>query len=256
MITIQELKKSFGKTEVLTGLNLRFGRGGVAAVLGPNGSGKTTLMKCILGMVLPDQGRIEVDGRDIRGRWAYRNMIGYLPQIARFPENLRVRELLRMIKDIRGATTDDRPLIEQFELQDHLHKKLGHLSGGTRQKVNIVQALMYDHPILILDEPTAGLDPVALTRLKALIRREQERGKLVLVTTHIMSFVEEMAEEVVFLLEGKVHYRGAVEQLITEYPGNNLEEAVASLLKKQDVNGPGPRSGASLDSAAHFPSIH
>lgn len=236
MITIQNISKSFGSLQVLKNLDLDLKQGGkITAILGPNGSGKTTLIKSILGMVLPDAGSITFEGGAIKGKWAYRNRIDYLPQIARFPENLTVHELLKMVQDLRGGKPQAEHLIERFALKPFLHKRLGTLSGGTRQKVNIVQALMYDSPVLILDEPTNGLDPVALLELKSLLDEERKNGKLILITTHIMSFVEQMADEVVFLLEGKVHFRGNQQQLKERYNAASLEHAIAAILKEEPL---------------------
>ena len=235
MIAIENLQKSFGKQEVLKGISLEFQRPGITAILGPNGSGKTTLIKSILGMALPDKGRIRFQGKDIAGEWAYRRQIDYLPQIARFPENLTVRELLRMIRDLRGGQPDANRLIRLFALEPYLDKRLGALSGGTRQKANIVQALMYDSPVVILDEPTSGLDPVAMIRLKELLREEKEKGKYILVTTHIMSFVEEMADEVVFLLEGHIHFQGGLKELKEKYNAASLERAIANILQEEKL---------------------
>ena len=232
MITIEKLQKSFGKLEVLKGVSLEFKRPGITAILGPNGSGKTTLIKSILGMALPDKGRICFQGEDIKGGWAYRRQIDYLPQIARFPENLAVKELLRMIQDLRGGQPDAERLIRLFALEGYLDKRLGTLSGGTRQKVNLVLSLMYDSPLLILDEPTSGLDPLAMLHLKELLRQEKERGKYILITTHIMSFVEEVADEVVFLLEGHIHFQGSLRELKEKYAASSLERAIASILQE------------------------
>ena len=232
MIAIENLQKSFGKQEVLKGISLEFQRPGITAILGPNGSGKTTLIKSILGMALPDKGRIRFQGKDIKGEWAYRRQIDYLPQIARFPENLAVKELLRMIQDLRMGQPDAERLIQLFSLEPYLDKRLGTLSGGTRQKVNIVLSLMYDSPLLILDEPTSGLDPVAMIRLKELLRQEKEKGKHILITTHIMSFVEEMADEIVFLLEGHIHFQGSLQGLKEKYGSNSLERAIANILQE------------------------
>lgn len=231
MITIANLNKSFKEHQVLKGIELTFEKkGSISAILGPNGSGKTTLIKSILGMVLPEKGKITVNGSSVKKQWTYRNMIDYLPQIARFPENLKVRELINMIKDIRPGNTREEELIELFELKDFLNQKLGKLSGGTKQKVNLTLALMYDSPIMILDEPTSGLDPIALIRLKKLLKEEKQNGKLILMTTHIMSFVEEMADEIVFLLDGKVYFRGSKEQLTSQFEEEQLEHAIAAIL--------------------------
>ena len=157
-------------------------------------------------------------------------MIDYLPQIARFPENLSIGELIKLIKSLRGGQANDKELIELFGLEPFLDKRLTHLSGGTKQKVNLCLAFMFDSPILILDEPTSGLDPLAMQGLRKLILREKQNGKLILITTHIMSFVEEMADEVVFLLEGSIYFRGSIDKLKGLYGETTVEEAIASIL--------------------------
>lgn len=231
MIDISNLHKSYGKNQVLKGINLMVDKGGVLAVLGPNGSGKTTLIKCILGMVIPNSGEIKVNGESVEKDWKYRRMVDYLPQIAKFPENLSVNELINMIKDLRGKSElDESELISKFALQPHLDKKLGNLSGGTKQKVNIVLTFLFDSPIVILDEPTTGLDPVAIITLKELIEEAREKGKIILLTSHIMSFVEEISDEIVFLLEGKVYFRGTSPDLKEQTGENDFERAIANLL--------------------------
>lgn len=231
MVVIENLHKTFQKNKVLTGVDLTINNGGIFAILGPNGSGKTTLIKSILGMVIPTQGSIQIMGEHIKNNWLYRKKIDYLPQIANFPNNLRVKELFKMIKDLRGDTSADHELIELFKLESFLNKKLGNLSGGTKQKVNIVLTFMFNSPILILDEPTTGLDPISLIRLKELIRKEKANGKTILITSHIMSFVEEISDEIVFLLEGKIYFRGSIAQLKTQTQQPNFEHAIASILK-------------------------
>ena len=154
MIEIQGLHKSFGKNHVLKSVDMSFSQSGITAILGPNGSGKTTMIKCILGMVIPDKGTIRFDGESISGKWSYRKQLDYLPQIARFPENLVVSELFHMVQDLRGGKANYDELITVFELAPFLDKRLGTLSGGTKQKVNLVLTFMYDSPVIILDEPT------------------------------------------------------------------------------------------------------
>jgi Cu-processing system ATP-binding protein len=231
MIKITNLRKSYGQLDVLKGIDTSFNHPGIYAVLGPNGSGKTTLMKSILGLVLPQEGTISFAGKDVRDDYNYRSLIGYLPQIARFPENLTVRELLNMIKDLGGKGDSGAELITLFGLTEHINKKLRNLSGGTRQKVNLVQAFMADSPVYLLDEPTAGLDPLSLIFLKDLLRRKKEEGKIILVTTHIMSFVQEMADEIRFLLEGTIYYEGSTKSLLQRYGTTDLELAVAKLVR-------------------------
>ena len=235
MIKISNLYKNFGRVEVLKGIDLNIKKGGIFAILGPNGSGKTTLIKSILGMVIPKSGQIQIDSKSVLKEWNYRDNINYLPQIANFPNNLSVEELVKMIKNLRNKPARDNELIKQFGLQAFMDKKLRNLSGGTRQKVNLVLTFMFDSEILILDEPTTGLDPVSLISLKKKIREEKEKGKTILITTHIMSFVEEIADEIVFLLDGNIHFKGTISKLKEETAQNNLEHAIANLLIKENA---------------------
>ena len=232
MIVIKDLYKQFGKVTVLNGINLVFEDKGIHTILGPNGSGKTTLIKSILGMVIPNHGSIEFNGKQILGEWKYRNEISYLPQIAHFPQNLKVKELFKMINDLRPGSKHESELISTFQLEPYLDKKLSHLSGGTAQKVNIVLAFMFDSPLMVLDEPTVGLDPVALIRLKKLIQKEKKKGKTILITTHIMSLVEEISDEIVFLLDGKIYFKGTIEGLKKQTKQNDLENAIANVLEE------------------------
>ncbi|MFD2725139.1 ABC transporter ATP-binding protein [Hyunsoonleella rubra] len=235
MVSIQNLHKAYQKNTVLAGIDLDINSGGIFAILGPNGSGKTTLIKSILGMVIPKKGTISVLGKNIKNDSEYRHQIDYLPQIANFPNNLRVKELIKMIKDLRGRTELHKNLIKLFNLGPFLDKKLGTLSGGTKQKVNIVLTFMYDSPLIILDEPTTGLDPISLIHLKELIQHEKGKGKTILITSHIMSFVEEVANEIVFLLEGKIHFRGTINALKQKTNQQDFERAMANILSEKHV---------------------
>lgn len=235
MISIQNLYKSFGKNTVLKSVGLQIAQPGIFAILGPNGSGKTTLIKSILGMVIPDKGEILFNGKNIHRQWDYRDQIDYLPQIARFPENLTVKEVIQMVKKLRPRPADDLPLIQNLGLEPFLSRRLGTLSGGTRQKVNLVLAFMYDSPCLVLDEPTSGLDPVTMIKLKEMIHREKEKGKTILITSHIMGFVEEIADEIIFLLEGDICFRGTPEELRARYEAPDIESAIATLLQSDSI---------------------
>jgi Cu-processing system ATP-binding protein len=233
MIQIKSLNKKFGKLTVLDGLDLDIGKGGIFAILGPNGSGKTTLIKSILGMVIPDKGDIKLEEESILGKWNYRNKINYLPQIANFPANLTVNELIKMVKNLRPKVAHDADLIQLFDVEQFLDKKLGNLSGGTKQKVNIILTFMFESDLIILDEPTTGLDPISLIHLKEIIQKEKERGKTILITTHIMSFVEEVADEIVFLLDGKIYFKGSSTKLKEQTGQLDLEHAIAKLISKE-----------------------
>lgn len=234
MIEVSNLHKKFGKNQVLNNLNLSIEGGGIFAVLGPNGSGKTTLIKSILGMVINDQGEISVFDQAVKTNWKYRREINYLPQIANFPGNLRVNELIKMIVDLRQKRNQAEELIDAFGLQPFLDKKLSTLSGGTKQKVNIVLALMFNSPLLILDEPTTGLDPAALIELKKRLQAEKDKGKTILITSHILQFVEEVADEIIYLLEGKIYFKGGIKALKEMTGKKNFEHAIAAIATQQN----------------------
>jgi Cu-processing system ATP-binding protein len=234
VIEIDGLTKRYGKLAVLRGVELRVGRGRVTAVVGPNGAGKTTLIKSVLGLVRPDAGRIAVDGVVLDGGVDYRARIGYMPQIARFPENLSGAELLALLDGLRGGAAAagplDEELVDGFRLAPELAKPLRTLSGGTRQKVNAAMAFRFRPDLLILDEPTAGLDPVASGVLKDKILAERAAGRTFVLTSHIMSELEELADDVAFLLEGRVRFAGPIADLKRMTRQSSLERAVAQMM--------------------------
>jgi len=233
MLEIIGLTKRFGALDVLRGVDLTLDAGRVLALVGPNGAGKTTLIKSIVGLTHPSGGEIRFQGERVHGE-AYRARIGYMSQIARFPENLTAAELIAMLVDLRGATSArrDEELVERFELAPHLGKALRVLSGGTRQKVNAVLAFLFRPALLILDEPTAGLDPVSSAILKDKVLAEQGAGRSVLLTSHIMSEIEELADDVVLLSEGRVAFSGSVADLLSVTRQSRLERAVAHLMRE------------------------
>jgi Cu-processing system ATP-binding protein len=233
MISIVGLTKRFGRLDVLRGIDLTVERGRVTAILGPNGAGKSTLIKCVLGLVRPDGGTILVDGRPALADPALRSRIGYMPQTPRLPDNLTAADLLALVRDLRGPTAaTSEAMIDALSLGPELRKPLRTLSGGTRQKVNAVIAFLFRPDLLILDEPTAGLDPLASSTLKDAILAERAAGRTTIVTSHILSDLEELADDVVFLLDGRVRYRGELQRLKGETRQPTLERAIASLIRE------------------------
>jgi len=233
MITCSGLTKRFGTLTVLDGVDLELTPGRVTAVLGPNGTGKTTLIKCVLGLVRPDGGRILVGGEPVTDDPGYRARIGYMPQIARFPENLTGAELLRMVRRLRG----DPPLLDdelavRFALGPQLDRPLRTLSGGTRQKINATLAFLFRPDLLILDEPTAGLDPVSSGILKDRVRAVRDAGRTVILTSHVLSELEELADDVVYLAEGRVRFTGSIRDLKRHTRQLNLERAIAHIMEE------------------------
>jgi Cu-processing system ATP-binding protein len=234
MIKIKGLEKRFGQLQVLNGIDLSVRPGEVTAVVGPNAAGKTTLMKIILGLTKQDAGSVEVLGTRLNGHWAYRQDVGYMAQIARFPDNITVAEVLELLCSLRGNfdySSDE--LYSGFELDVHADKPLRTLSGGTRQKVSALVAFMFDPKILILDEPSAGMDPVASSLLKDRISREREAGRTILMTSHIMSEVDELADRIVYLMDGRVWIDREIAQIRSDIGEDRLERALARMLKQQ-----------------------
>lgn len=234
IVKLEGLQKSFGHLEVLKRIDLAVGRGLVTAVVGHNGSGKTTLIKSILGLVRPDAGSVWFDGRRVSGESDYRDRIGYMAQSVRFPDNLTAFDLFAMLEDLRGRVPPDKDrLVAAFSLGSELRKPLRILSGGTRQKVSAVMAFMFRAELLILDEPTAGLDPVSSSVLKDRIEEERKSGRTFILTSHIMSEIEELADVVVFLQDGKIRYEGDVASIRLSTGEVNLERAIAQLMMEE-----------------------
>jgi Cu-processing system ATP-binding protein len=236
MISVKNIEKKFGKLFALDQVSLEMEAGKSYALVGPNGSGKTTLIKSFLGLVVPSKGEILIDGRTILNNWKYREKIGYMPQIGRYPENMRIGQLFDMMKNIRQEITKtDEELLEAFKLYKIFDKRMHALSGGTRQKVSACLAFLFHAPILILDEPTAGLDPVAVEILKEKVLYEKRRGKLLIITSHILSDLEELSTEMVYLYEGRLQYHNSIAMLKEETHESRLNKAVATLIKQKEL---------------------
>lgn len=235
MISVKDISKSFGKLQVLNCLQLEFAKGHAYALIGPNGSGKTTLIKCMLGLVIPDGGDILVDGQSVKAAWKYREKIGYMPQIGRFPENMTIGQLFDMVRNIRdNHARPDEELVEAFRLASIFDKRMHTLSGGTRQKVSAALAFLFNPPVLILDEPTAGLDPVSVEMLKEKIQKEKANGKLMIITSHIMNDLDEMVTDLVYLFEGNVHYQNTLQALKEETGHERLGKAISAIIQQRE----------------------
>lgn len=235
MIRTKGLTKSFGKLKVLDDITFTIHSASVTAIIGPNASGKSTLIKSVLGLVRPDSGHIFIEDEPVLHRWDYRARIGYMPQIARFPENLKVGEIFRMVMDIRGVgEAADDELIELFDLERLMNRPIRVLSGGTRQKINAAIAFMFAPDILILDEPSAGLDPVAITILKEKIESVKEAGRTIVLTSHNMHEVDEIADHILFLLDGRTCFDGSLLALKQDTSQQKLERAIVTLLEGRE----------------------
>ena len=234
MIEIKNLTKKFNKFTALNQVNIRFNDGHSVALIGPNGCGKTTLIKCILGLNVVEDGDILVNNESVKEHYLYRKNIGYMPQIGRYPENMTIAQTIQMIKDTRKVSESelDTELLEAFELENIFDKKMRTLSGGTTQKVSAVLAFLFNPRIIILDEPTAGLDPLASEILKNKIIKEKNKGKLIIITSHLLSELDDIVSEIVFMNEGKVIVHQSVEELMTERKTEKISESIISILKE------------------------
>lgn len=234
MIEIKNINKKFGKLEVLNNVNLTFNKGECIALIGPNGCGKTTLIKSILGMVIPTKGDILFNQKSILKRYKYREQIGYMPQIGRYPDYMTVGQIIEMIKKIRNSDHElDEDLIKGFELEKIFDKQMRTLSGGTTQKVSAILAFLFNPEVLILDEPTAGLDPLASEILKEKIIKEREKGKLILITSHLLSELDDMISQIIFMQDGKVHFHKTIADLLESTNEQKISKAIAKILKSE-----------------------
>ena len=232
MIKIKNLTKKFNKFTALQNIDLECKKGHSIAFIGPNGCGKTTLIKCILGLNVVESGDILVNGNSVKNDFLYREKIGYMPQIGKYPENMTIGQTIKMIQDNRKNIENlDTELLEAFELPKLYDKKMSTLSGGTTQKVSAVLAFMFHPEIIILDEPTAGLDPLASEILKNKIIKERKNGKLIIITSHLLSELDDIVNEIVFINEGKILVHQSVEDLKTETQQTKISDAITNILK-------------------------
>jgi Cu-processing system ATP-binding protein len=234
MIIATNVTKQYGRLKALDNVSVTCNKGQSISLIGPNGSGKTTFIKCLLGMVVPDSGFITFNKNNIAKDWRYREQIGYMPQTGRYPDNMTISQLINMMKDIRkefNPAIDDE-LYYAFGLNKISNKRMSSLSGGTRQKVSASLAFLFKPQVLILDEPTAGLDPVATEILKTKILKEKQQGKLILITSHILSDLEDIVSEIIYLNEGKLMFHKTIEDLKKDTGENKLARAVANVMSK------------------------
>ena len=231
MIVAKNITKKFGKVYALNDVSVTCSKGECIALIGPNASGKTTFIKCILGMVVPQSGSINFDNNSIAHNWLYRNRIGYMPQIGRYPDNMTIAQVFNLMKDIRKPTgLADEELIEKFKLDLIMQKRMRTLSGGTRQKVSAALSFLFNPDVLILDEPTAGLDPVSSEILKEKIIKEKNKGKLILITSHVLSELDDLVTEVIYMQEGKLGFQKSISILKQETGEQKLSKAIAKVM--------------------------
>ncbi len=258
MIELRELRKSYGGVEAVKGVSFVAETGSVLGLLGPNGAGKTTIMKVLTGYHFPSSGTALVDGIDVsEDPIAVKARVGYLPESVPLYQDLTVAEYLDFVADARGLAGGERAsaierAVASCGLSGVYRKKVEDLSKGYKQRTGLAQAILHDPPILILDEPTTGLDPNQIIEIRALIRSLGE-SKTVILSTHILQEVEAICSRVIILSEGRVAAQGAPSEIGDALKG---EERIVLRLKsasrpvdRERLSGiPGLRSVASLES--------
>ena len=209
MIHATDLTKSYGPIEALRGVTFHISPGEIVGLLGPNGAGKTTTIKILTGYLHPDAGTVEVDGMDVLTHTReIQAHIGYLPESAPLYPELSVQGYLRMIAELRQIPEEDQlagisEAVYATGLEDHLARPIGELSKGFRQRVGLAQAIIHRPKLLILDEPTIGLDPTQIVEIRRLIR-SLARDSTILFSTHILSEVEALCARVIILMNGRI----------------------------------------------------
>lgn len=236
MISIENIGKIYGQQTVLDNVNLQFKAGQSVALIGPNGSGKTTLIKIILGLVIPNTGTVNIQGKNIKISPDYRRNIGYMPQLSRFPEQMKVRQLFSLIKNIRKDVKPsdyDLSLYRDFNIEKLERKSLGDLSGGMKQQVSAALAFYFKPQIIILDEPTAGLDPISNEILKDKVNEARAQNRLLITTSHILNDLDEMCNHVVYLMDGKIILDEAMNEIASFTGEAKLNKMVVKFLQNR-----------------------
>jgi ABC-2 type transport system ATP-binding protein len=219
-IRVERISKTYGDFRAVNDLSFEVYRGEIFAMLGPNGSGKTTTMRMILDILKPDTGRIEVLGGILTD--ATKDKIGYLPEERGLYRNVRVLEMMEYLGTLKGLSSNEAhkrslALLEQLELADHAKKKVSELSKGMQQKIQFAVTVLHDPELIIVDEPFSGLDPVNTLALKDLVMAFRAKGGTVVMSTHQMWQVEEMADRLLMIHKGEQQLYGPVEDIRKRY---------------------------------------
>ncbi|MDF1509068.1 ABC transporter ATP-binding protein [Robertmurraya sp. DFI.2.37] len=227
MLTVNSVDKRFGNFSVLENIELEFSNG-IYGLLAPNGAGKTTLIKMLTTLLRPSAGEILYEGKDIYGMGEnYRQLIGYLPQQFGYYKNYNPQQYLEYLAALKGIPRNETKmkipkLLKLVALEDAIKKKMGKFSGGMIQRVGIAQAMLNDPKILILDEPTAGLDPKERVRFRNLLS-DLARERIVILSTHIVSDVESIANEIIMIKRKKILYKSSIDHICKQLNGKVFE---------------------------------
>ena len=230
MLVVNEVSKSYGDFTALQGINLEFGTG-LYGLLAPNGAGKTTLIKMLATLITPSSGEILYEGNNILDMdEKYRELLGFLPQQFGYYKNYSPKQYLLYLAALKGMKKKEAvpkiyELLEKVALADVVNKKMKKFSGGMIQRVGIAQALLNDPKILILDEPTAGLDPKERSRFRNLLT-DLARDRLVIISTHIVSDIESIANEIIMIKNKRLLYKDSVQHICGMLKGHVYETTI------------------------------
>lgn len=238
---VKEFKQKKQTTVAVSDVSLRVEPGKIYGLLGPNGAGKTTTLRCIATLLKPSSGTITVDGYDVtRNPRAVRDTIGFLTGDMKLSGNLSPRELLVFFGDLNHldrSTTHERIewLAGYLDMNEFMDRPVAKLSTGMTQKATIAVSLVHDPDVIMFDEPTSGLDILAAKTVVDFLNDSKERGRTVMLSTHIMSEAEKLCDTIGILLNGELVAEGAKEELMERYGKKNLEEVFFSLAKEKGV---------------------
>ncbi|PKA15849.1 ABC transporter ATP-binding protein [Leptospira haakeii] len=224
MMQVQDLTVQYGKSLAVKGISFDAKEGNILSLIGPNGSGKSSVLKSIVGLVKPSHGSIKFARRE-EGQIGFK--IGYMPQAPLFPKNVKVSELVDFLKKLESSDPEEfNELFELLGLKNYENIKFGALSGGTKQKVNILQCFSVRKPVYIVDEPTASLDPYISNLLKEILLRKKKEGALLVFSTHILSEVEEIADRFLLMSEGSLLIDDSPGNFVKNKSGGNLQNTL------------------------------
>ncbi len=222
MLELVNVSKLYGSVEALKGVSLKVRRGEFVGILGPNGAGKSTLLRVMVGVEKPSSGKVLVDSKEpSREEWAsFRKKVGFMPERVSFYDNLTGLETLLFFAKLKGFGIKEVERVLSFGLltEEDLRRKVGEYSKGMKQRINVMQALLGPPEFLVMDEPTSGLDPEGVVRFFEIVEELKNNGTTVVMSTHVVGEVEERADRIVILKEGRVAAEGSPEEVYLSMP--------------------------------------
>lgn len=214
-VQLQQVTKIYKNGRGIYDVSFELNPGHITALVGSNGAGKSTIINILTNLLKPDSGEILRPTSDVR----------YMPDDIDFPDTLTAEEIIRFLGELKKVPVPRQiELLEKVGLKDARNLKIGQFSKGMRQRLNFAQSLMGESELFILDEPTNGLDPYWIARLKAVLKEERDQNQIILFSTHLLSFAEEIADQVILIDRGRILAKGAVKQLLEENNCTSLEQ--------------------------------